>query len=238
MVICTMLSYWVPITEVEWTKLVRVSEEVPIVCMDLLSEPFKLSSGVKDWIAVGDGKVNMTVVGVIYGACTPRVGFAFTWSAGIERQLLRAHWCQSLGYGFIFTTDPRGTLKLWRLCDHSATSCDVSLLAEFTSSFGSRIMCLDASLEEELNVVSSLVQRCSPGQLLTRGTGPCLGGRARGRGRPRGRGSARGRGRIPPVEEIFEDDVQALDVELPVPPVVEVVNVVDATRLSTLAKEI
>ncbi|PRQ45090.1 putative transcription factor WD40-like family [Rosa chinensis] len=143
-------------TEVEWTKLVRVSEEVPIVCMDLLSEPFKLSSGVKDWIAVGDGKGNMTVVGVIYGACTPRVGFAFTWSAGIERQLLGAHWCQSLGYGFIFTADPRGTLKLWRLCDHSATSCDVSLLAEFTSSFGSRIMCLDASLEEEVLVCGDI----------------------------------------------------------------------------------
>lgn len=85
--------------EVGWTKLFRISEEVPIVCMDLLSESFELSPGVTDWIAVGDGKGNMTVAGVIYDACTPKVGFAFTWSAGIERQLLGTHWCQSLGYG-------------------------------------------------------------------------------------------------------------------------------------------
>ncbi|XP_061999060.1 uncharacterized protein LOC133716364 [Rosa rugosa] len=65
------------------------------------------------------------------------------------------------------------------------------------------------------------------------------GGRARGRGRPRGRGGARGRGKIPPpVEEIFENEVEASNVELPVPPVVEVANVVDPTRLSKLAKEI
>nr|XP_011467078.1 PREDICTED: uncharacterized protein LOC101298466 [Fragaria vesca subsp. vesca] len=142
--------------EVEWTKLVRVSDEVPIVCMDLLSESFNLSSGVKDWIAVGDGKGNMTVVGVMYGASAPKVGFAFTWSAGKERQLLGAHWCQSVGYGYIFTADHRGTLKLWSLCHCSAKSCDVSLLAEFTSSFGSRIMCLDASLEEEVLVCGDI----------------------------------------------------------------------------------
>ncbi|XP_062020969.1 uncharacterized protein LOC133737437 [Rosa rugosa] len=65
------------------------------------------------------------------------------------------------------------------------------------------------------------------------------GGRATGRGRPRGRGRARGRGRIPPpVEEVFDNDVEASNVELPVPPVVEAANVVDPIRLSKLAKEI
>lgn len=85
--------------EVEWTELVRLSEEVPIICMDLLSEPFELCCSVEDWVAVGDGKGNMTVVGVIRDACTPKVGFALTWSAGMERQLLGTHWCKSLGYG-------------------------------------------------------------------------------------------------------------------------------------------
>ncbi|PRQ37521.1 putative retrotransposon gag domain-containing protein [Rosa chinensis] len=37
---------------------------------------------------------------------------------------------------------------------------------------------------------------------------------------------------------MFENDVEASNVELPVPPVVEVANVVDPTRLSKLAKEI
>ncbi|XP_021812748.1 uncharacterized protein LOC110755775 isoform X3 [Prunus avium] len=142
--------------EVEWTELVRLSEEVPIVCMDLLSEPFELCCSVEDWVAVGDGKGNMTVVGVIRDACTPKVGFALTWSAGMERQLLGTHWCKSLGYGYIFSADPRGTLKLWRLSNHSARSCNVSLVAEFTSSFGIRIMCLDASLDEEVLVCGDI----------------------------------------------------------------------------------
>ncbi|KAH0981980.1 hypothetical protein GBA52_009157 [Prunus armeniaca] len=141
--------------EVEWTELVRLSEEVPIVCMDLLSEPFELCCSVEDWVAVGDGKGNMTVVGVIHDACTPKVGFALTWSAGMERQLLGTHWCKSLGYGYIFSADPRGTLKLWRLSNHSARSY-VSLVAEFTSSFGIRIMCLDASLDEEVLVCGDI----------------------------------------------------------------------------------
>lgn len=58
---------------------------------------------------------------------------------------------------YVFTADPRGILKLWRLsdpvasvsCDSSKT-CDVSLIAEFSSCFGARIMCLDALVEEEV----------------------------------------------------------------------------------------
>ena len=58
---------------------------------------------------------------------------------------------------YIFTADPRGKLKLWRLCNpsqsasqNSAISNNVSLIAEFISSFNIRIMCLDASSEEEV----------------------------------------------------------------------------------------
>ena len=56
----------------------------------------------------------------------------------------------------VFTTDPRGVLKLWRLYDPSISVCHdsgrISLIAEFPSSFGIRIMCLDASFEEEVCV--------------------------------------------------------------------------------------
>ena len=58
---------------------------------------------------------------------------------------------------YIFTADPRGKLKLWRLCNpiesasqNSVTSNNVSLIAEFISCFNIRIMCLDASTEEEV----------------------------------------------------------------------------------------
>ncbi|KAM1299317.1 hypothetical protein ACFX1Q_000816 [Malus domestica] len=142
--------------EVEWTELVRVSEEVQIVCMDLFSEPLELCSNVEDWVAVGDGKGNVTIVGVICDACTPKVGFSHTWSAGMEQQLLGTHWSKSLGSGYFFTADPRGTLRLWKLSDHSARSCNVSLIAEFTSSFGTGIMCLDALLDEEVLVCGDI----------------------------------------------------------------------------------
>ncbi|XP_034690714.1 uncharacterized protein LOC117918294 isoform X1 [Vitis riparia] len=150
--------------DVKWTELIHVSEEVPIVCMDLLSRNGpKLSSGVEDWIAVGDGKGNMTVTGIVSDLCPPKVGLTYTWSAGIERQLLGTFWCKSLGYRYIFTADPRGKLKLWRLCNpsqsasqNSAISNNVSLIAEFISSFNIRIMCLDASSEEEVLICGDL----------------------------------------------------------------------------------
>ncbi|KAJ6686773.1 WD REPEAT PROTEIN [Salix purpurea] len=146
--------------DVKWTKLAQLSEEVPIVCMDLLSKNFpKHSDVVDDWVALGDGKGNVTIVRIMGDVFTPEVGFTFTWSAGKERQLLGTYWCKELGCRFIFTADPRGILKLWRLSDPLPSGSlpygrtfDVSLIAEFTSCFGIRIMCLDASFENEVLV--------------------------------------------------------------------------------------
>ncbi|KAL5859325.1 hypothetical protein ACOSQ4_000621 [Xanthoceras sorbifolium] len=149
---------------VKWTKLVQVSERVPIICMDLLfnnvpEDPCRID----DWVALGDGKGNMTIVGVVGDVCSPEFGFTFTWSAGIERQLLGTYWCRSLGYRFVFTADPRGILKLWQLRDLSLSShCEslrtnnVTFVAEFSSCFGVRIMCLDASCENEVLVCGDL----------------------------------------------------------------------------------
>ncbi|KAM7526949.1 hypothetical protein LguiB_030359 [Lonicera macranthoides] len=150
--------------EVIWTELVRVNEDAPIVCMNLLSTwPSDLSYCIEDWVAVGDGKGSMTVVSILADAGTPKMGLTYSWSAEKERQLLGTFWCKSLGYRFIFTADPRGTLKLWRLCSHSESvahismrSCNATLLAEFVSCFGIRLMCLDALLEEEVLVCGDL----------------------------------------------------------------------------------
>ncbi|KAJ9187931.1 hypothetical protein P3X46_003342 [Hevea brasiliensis] len=149
---------------VKWTKLVQVGEKVPIVCMDLLNKKLpRQSCGVDDWVALGDGKGNVTVSRVMGNAETPVADLTCTWSAGKERQLLGTHWCKALGYRFIFTADPRGVLKLWKLHDPlfvvshtSARTFDVSVVAEFTSSFGIRITCLDASSEDEVLVCGDL----------------------------------------------------------------------------------
>ncbi|KAI9182295.1 hypothetical protein LWI28_023964 [Acer negundo] len=150
-------------SNVKWTKLVQVSEGVPIICMDLLSNNVPEDPcGIDDWVALGDGKGNMTVVGVVGDVSAPELGFTFTWSAGIERQLLGTYWCRSLGYRFVFTADPRGILKLWQLHDPSLSvhreprTNNVSLVAEFSSCFGVRIMCLDASFENEVLVCGDL----------------------------------------------------------------------------------
>lgn len=49
-------------------------------------------------------------------------------------------------------------MKLWRLSDTLAsaasTAYDISLVAEFSSSFGMRIMCVDASAEDEVILVA------------------------------------------------------------------------------------
>ncbi|KAE8671244.1 hypothetical protein F3Y22_tig00111983pilonHSYRG00058 [Hibiscus syriacus] len=131
--------------DVNWTELVRVGGEVPIVCMDLLSTSLSENHcGINDWIAIGDGKGNMTVVGVTGNRSPPQVGFTFSWSAGAERQLLGTYWCKSLGCRYVFTTDPRGILKLWKLYDPSISVCQdsgrITLIAEFPSSFGIRII--------------------------------------------------------------------------------------------------
>ena len=83
--------------DVSWTEIVQVSEKTPIVCMDLLSKNFSPHCADEDWIAVGDGKGNMTIVKVICEVCSPKIGIAFTGSAGQERQLLGTHWCKPLG---------------------------------------------------------------------------------------------------------------------------------------------
>ena len=87
------------IGDVCWTKIVRASEKVPIVCMDLLSKPSKPCCGDEDWIAVGDGKGNMTVFKVS-NVASPNADITLTWSAGKERQLLGTHWCKPLGYKY------------------------------------------------------------------------------------------------------------------------------------------
>lgn len=83
---------------VRWTKLVQVSEVGPIICMDLQpSKSADLSTNIEDWIAIGDGKGNVTIIRVLAGVGTPKVVVSFTWSAGLERQLLGIYWCKSLG---------------------------------------------------------------------------------------------------------------------------------------------
>ncbi|KAF9619934.1 hypothetical protein IFM89_010245 [Coptis chinensis] len=121
-----------------WTELVHVSEDMPIVCMDslsrIVSDP---STVIEDWVAVGDGKGNVTVVRVVADVCRAKVDCAFT--------------C------YIFTADPRGILKLWNFCRPLHSGCDEAmgsfkalLTAEFTSCFGTRIMCLDASFDAQV----------------------------------------------------------------------------------------
>ncbi|GFP93621.1 WD repeat-containing protein 6 [Phtheirospermum japonicum] len=148
---------------VQWTELSRVSEESPIICMDILSNCSKPYGGFEDWVAVGDGKGNMTIVLVVGSGWTPEVDYSFTWLAEKERHLLGTYWCKLLDNRFIFTADPGGRLKLWKL-GHNVPSptlfgkanCDALLLAEYASCFGMRIMCVDASFDEELLVCGDI----------------------------------------------------------------------------------
>ncbi|PIA37960.1 hypothetical protein AQUCO_02900069v1 [Aquilegia coerulea] len=147
------------VADVKWAELVHISEDAPIVCMDLLSrKASNPSKSLEDWVAVGDGKGNVTIVRVV-GSCTPTVEFALTWLAETERQLLGTYWCKSLGPSYIFTADPKGTLKLWKIHGHiqsgfeqSSGSFEALLTVLFTSCFGTRIMCLDALLDEQVLV--------------------------------------------------------------------------------------
>uniref|UniRef100_A0A2P2JEE0 Uncharacterized protein MANES_05G010600 n=1 Tax=Rhizophora mucronata TaxID=61149 RepID=A0A2P2JEE0_RHIMU len=149
---------------VKWTKIVQVSEEVQIICMDLMSKRLpKQSGGIDDWIALGDGKGYMTVVRVMGDVYTPEVDITCTWPAEKERQLLGIYWCNASEYSFIFTADPRGTLKLWKLYDPlpsashtSARAFNMSLLAEFTSSYGIRIKCLEPSFEDQVLICGDI----------------------------------------------------------------------------------
>ncbi|KAL8150342.1 hypothetical protein V2J09_020150 [Rumex salicifolius] len=149
---------------VKWNKLVHISDGVQIICMDFFLDNLSAqSTGVEHWIAVGDGKGGVTVLKILFQNCYPKVDLTIHWQAEAERQLLRVFWCKSLGYGYLFTSDPRGNLKLWRLlhssqissqgCMGDHSSC---LVAEFKSSFAARIMCLDASIEEKVVVCGDL----------------------------------------------------------------------------------
>ncbi|KAM3323632.1 putative protein isoform X1 [Capsicum chacoense] len=145
--------------DVKWTELLHIGEEGPIICMDLLSRCSNVTKDVVNWVAVGNGKGTMMIAKVVGDVLNPRVELTSTWSAEPERQLLGTYWCKSLGPMFLFTSDPRGTLKLWRLFNplpsvsyNVMRRCCVSLIAEFRSCFGMRIMCLDASVENEVLV--------------------------------------------------------------------------------------
>ncbi|KAI3693829.1 hypothetical protein L1987_76782 [Smallanthus sonchifolius] len=133
--------------DVAWTRLFHASEDIAIVCISVFPGS---TSFVDNWIALGDGKGRLTVVRVV-GLPTPEVNVSLTWSAEAERQLLGTFWCESLGPSFLFTADPRGKLKLWRI-----ESFSEYLVAEFTSCFPTRIICLDASFQEEVLVCGDL----------------------------------------------------------------------------------
>lgn len=149
--------------DVVWTQLFHGSEEIPIVCMSVFSgNTPEHSPSVESWIALGDGKGRLTVVRVV-DIRMPKVKFSFTWPAEAERQLLGTYWCKSLGHRYIFTADPRGRLKLWIICntlqsisEYEAGHTNASLVAEFTSCFPVRIICLDASFQEEVLVCGDL----------------------------------------------------------------------------------
>ncbi|XP_039161352.1 WD repeat-containing protein 6 isoform X2 [Eucalyptus grandis] len=150
--------------DLRWTELAQVSNEVQVICMELLpSNPYDPRIDADDWVAVGDGKGWTTVVRVVKNSDSPKVSTSFSWAAEMDRQLLGIHWCKSLGHRFIFTADPRGALKLWRFFEVSQSSSlypenspQISLIAEFKSDLGARIMCLDVAFESELLICGDL----------------------------------------------------------------------------------
>ncbi|CAH8304075.1 unnamed protein product [Eruca vesicaria subsp. sativa] len=155
---CLYHARLLPSGNVTWTELVRIPEEGPIIAMDVLpGGKVHESCALDDWVALGDGKGNMTIVRVMGDIYNPRAGSNQTWKASPERQLLGTFWCKSLGYRFVCSCNPRGLLKMWRLSDPLASKTDgISLVAEFSSCFGMRIMCVDASAEDEVLVCGDL----------------------------------------------------------------------------------
>ncbi|XP_029118842.1 uncharacterized protein [Elaeis guineensis] len=145
-------------SDIRWSELTQVSEGAPIICMDItVMNSLEHYLDKEDIVAVGDGKGNVTVIRLINDDTTPRMALSFTWSAEKERQLLGVYWCKSLGCSHLFTADPRGTLKLWKIQDalpsnaHDITADPkVFLIAAYISCFGERIMCINASVEEEI----------------------------------------------------------------------------------------
>ncbi|CAN8248111.1 unnamed protein product [Cochlearia groenlandica] len=159
---CLYHARLLPSGNVRWTELARIPEGGPIIAMDVMpSVKVRESCALDDWVALGDGKGNMTIVRVIGDMNNPLTGSNQSWKASPERQLLGTFWCKSLGNRFVFSSNPRGLLKMWRLSDSLAESSasetyDISLLAEFSSCFGMRIMCVDASAEDEVLVCGDL----------------------------------------------------------------------------------
>ncbi|KAL3827740.1 hypothetical protein ACJIZ3_016542 [Penstemon smallii] len=148
---------------VKWTKLARISTAAPIICMDLLSKCSDDFGRFEDCVAVGDGKGSLTVIQIVGSGSTPKIEYTLTWSAEKERHLLGTYWCKSLDNRFIFTADPGGRLKLWKLSHNSPSASligrgdyDSFLIAEYASCFGMRIMCVDASFNKELLVCGDI----------------------------------------------------------------------------------
>lgn len=81
---------------VKWTELARISEDAPIICMDLMSNCSDPSGGFEDWVALGDGKGRITIVLVVGASWNTKVEFTLTWSAEKERHLLGTYWCKPL----------------------------------------------------------------------------------------------------------------------------------------------
>ncbi|KAL0911837.1 hypothetical protein M5K25_017761 [Dendrobium thyrsiflorum] len=143
---------------VRWIQLAQVSKESPVICMDLMSMRSCKTSFMEYAIAIGDGMGKATVMKLISGKSTSMVVFSLTWTAEKKTQLLGIYWCKSLGCRQVLV-DPRGVLKLWKLnialdsdTDDNNLKPKVSFVAEFTSYFGARIMCLDASTREQVLV--------------------------------------------------------------------------------------
>jgi len=145
------------IEDVRWTKIIQVTEKAPVICMDVLTTYSNLSLNREDIIALGDGRGNVTIVRLTSSSSEPKLDLSFTWSAEKDRQLLGVYWCKALECSHIFTADPRGVLKLWNIRNVLFSSTDTinapqmfPPVAVFEPSFGARIMCLDASPEEEI----------------------------------------------------------------------------------------
>lgn len=90
----------------KWTKLVQVNEGVQIICMALLNNVPEHAFHIDDWVALGDGQGNMTIVRVMGHICEPKLGCTYTWSAAVERQLLGTYWSRSLGYRYEYSAYP------------------------------------------------------------------------------------------------------------------------------------
>ncbi|KAF0932871.1 hypothetical protein E2562_012193 [Oryza meyeriana var. granulata] len=143
--------------DVRWTKVIQVAEMAPIICMDVMVMHSDISLNRDDIIALGDGRGNVTVVHLTASDLGPKVNSSFTWPAEKDRQLLGVYWCKSLECRHIFTADPRGVLKLWDIRNALLSntlditiSQKVPLITVFESSFGARIMCIDASPQDEI----------------------------------------------------------------------------------------